>query len=81
MLNCELKQGEVTHDNWVSCIIEAEDALPYLYTLKLAATEVMKDLADADDMTAAQRHFDFAVQVADVIHKVNKLNSQRGVEE
>ena len=80
MLNCELKQGEVTHDIWVSCIIEAEDALPYLNVLKTTATQVMKDLADADDMAAATRHFDFAVQIRDVIHRLNNLNTQRGVD-
>lgn len=77
MMSCEYHESTIGSGDWVTLMLDTDNARPYLEKLREIAIEVSHDLMQADDANAAPTHFDFAVALIDTIHRINTKQKEK----
>lgn len=77
MTSCDYRVSTIDNDDWVSIMLDARIARPYLEQLRKIAIAMEHDHIDADDTEVAMAHFDFAVNVIDTIHRLDAEQKEK----
>lgn len=72
MNSCEYhKSNRDGSGDWVTIMLDADNATIYLDALLSISSDVMKTTFDARDTETAVQAFDFSIKLIDTIHRIN----------